>query len=239
MEFDSSDLGAFACMFDHAVNLRCVVKDRRHRYVYVNRGWLDSLGFGSADEVLGKSALDLFPAWRAERYLQEEREVMEQGRHLDYLDYSVTPTGARERWRNLKSPWIRDGEVVGMTNVGMLFEKRALEEKRGDVMPFVVDWMTKHAAETLSISEIAEQCNMSRRSLERYFLEATGVSPARFRTRCRIERAKTLLRDSAADLVEVSEQCGFYDQSHFTRVFSSEAGMPPRKWRESGGGQSP
>jgi len=229
-------LGAFGCMFEHAENFRCVVKDRRHRYVYVSRGWLDSLGFEAAGEVLGKTALDLFPAWRAERYLHEEREVMERGRHLDYLEYSLTPSGARERWRSLKSPWIRDGEVVGMTNIGLLFEERALKEKRGDVMPFVVDWMVKHAAETLSIDEIAEQCNMSRRSLERYFLETTGVSPAHFRTRCRIERAKTLLRDSAADLVEVAERCGFYDQSHFTRVFSREAGMPPRKWRESGEG---
>ena len=230
------ELGAFACMCEQAENFRCVVKDREHRYVYVNKGWLNSLGFESAGEVQGKTALDLFPAWRAERYMQEEREVMEQGAHLDFLDYSATPSGGKERWRNLKAPWIQDGKVVGMTNVAMLFEERALVEKRGDVMPHVVEWMAKHAAETLSITEIAEQCNMSRRSLERYFMEKTGESPARYRTHCRIERAKGLLQDSGMDLAEIAASCGFYDQSHFTRVFSKEAGVTPRKWRDGGGG---
>jgi PAS domain S-box-containing protein len=236
MSSDPHDFGAFTSMFAHAENFRCVVKDRQHRYVYVNQSWLDSLGFESESEVLGKTALDLFPAWRAERYMQEEREVMEKGSHLDFLDDSATPSGGNERWRNLKAPWIRNGRVVGMTNLAMLVEERALEEKRGDMIPHVVAWMTKHAAETLSIAEIAEQCNMSRRSLERYFMEKTGESPARYRTHCRIEQAKALLQDSATDLTEIAARCGFYDQSHFTRVFSKEAGVTPRKWRDRGGG---
>ena len=129
-----------------------------------------------------------------------------------------------------------DDAVEGMTNVAMLFEQRALEERRGDMMPHVVEWMAKHAAETLSITEIAEQCNMSRRSLERYFMEKTGESPARYRTHCRIERVKALLLDSETDLAEIATRCGFYDQSHFTRVFSKEAGVTPCRWRDGGGG---
>jgi AraC-like DNA-binding protein len=230
------ELGAFASMYDNAKSLRCVVKNRQHQYVYVNQGWLDSQRFESASEVLGKTALELFPPWRAERYMQEEREVMEGRKHFDYLESSLTASGEQERWRSFKDPWIQDGEVVGLTNVGVLIESRALQDERGDIMPHVIDWMTKHAAETISIEEIAQQCNMSRRSLERYFIETTGESPSRFRTLCRVKRAKKLLMDSEIGLAAIASACGFYDQSHLSRVFSKEEGVTPQKWREASEG---
>jgi AraC-like DNA-binding protein len=225
-------LGAFRCMYDRVMNFRCVVKDRQHRYLYVNPGWLLSQSISSPDEVLGKTALNIFPAWRAERYMQEEREVMEKRKHLDYLDYSVTASGVKERWRNLKAPWILDGNVVGLTNIAMLIEPRAFQEKRGDAMPWVIDWMTQYASQRLTIAEIADQCNMSQRTLERYFKKETGESPSRYRLLCRIRQAKELLADPAMGLTEIADECGFYDQSHFTREFTREVGVSPSRWRK-------
>ncbi len=230
------ELGAFGYLVYCTRNTYCVLKDLEHRYVYVSPGWLETLGVADPAEVLGKTAADLFPAWQAERYLEEEREVMMKGRVLDYVDVRATPTGGSERWRNIKAPRMEGGRIVGMTNLGMLLEDRALGDCRADLMPRLVKWMAKHAAETLSIAEIAGQCNMSRRSLERYFLENTGESPARYRMRCRVELAKALLQDPEPALVEVAAKCGFYDQSHFNRVFRKETGVTPSKWRERGRG---
>jgi len=225
-------LGAFVHLLDRSENLRCVVKDRRYRYLYVNQGWLLSVGIATADEVVGRTAMDLFPAWRAERYMREDCEVIEQGRHFDYEELSTTPGGGVEHWRSLKSPWMRNGRIVGVTGLGMRIEKKAMQEHRADVMPRLVEWMTRHACESRSIGEMAQQINMSRRSLERHFHEKTGESPANYRTHCRMERAKTLLRETGATIVQVAAECGYCDQSHFSRVFCKTVGMTPKNWQK-------
>jgi AraC-like DNA-binding protein len=39
------------------------------------------------------------------------------------------------------------------------------------------------------------------------------------------------LLDTHASLAEVATECGFADQSHFTRVFTNHEGSSPGKWR--------
>jgi transcriptional regulator GlxA family with amidase domain len=47
----------------------------------------------------------------------------------------------------------------------------------------------------------------------------------------RVEQARGLLIANDMSLADVALACGFADQSHFTRVFSSAIGMPPGAWR--------
>jgi len=225
-------LGVFRHLFEEAENLRCVVKDAEHRYLWVNRGWLRSTGFAEAGEVLGKTAMDLFPAWRAERYMTEEREIIEHGRHFDYEEVATGPDGRSQRWRSIKSPWVENGRIVGIANIGMRIESDALRDRRADEAPELVEWMAQQACGAHSIAELAGRAGMSLRSFERYFHENTGESPTRYRLRCRIERAKELLRASDASILEIAMECGFWDQSHFTRIFHQETGMTPGDWRK-------
>lgn len=67
----------------------------------------------------------------------------------------------------------------------------------------------------------------------RAFKASTGEPPHRWMLRHRIERSKALLSGTHATLAEVASQCGFADQSHFTRVFKSFAGFSPAAWKRS------
>jgi transcriptional regulator GlxA family with amidase domain len=40
-----------------------------------------------------------------------------------------------------------------------------------------------------------------------------------------------MLRESSAGMAEVAQACGFYDQAHFSRVFSEATGCPPLSYR--------
>ena len=61
-------------------------------------------------------------------------------------------------------------------------------------------------------------------------LRACGAgSRAVFQTR-RIEAAKTLLR-SGSSIVETAMECGYYDQSHFDRLFRLYTGLTPSAYR--------
>lgn len=85
----------------------------------------------------------------------------------------------------------------------------------------------------ISISDVAEACNLSRGYFIRAFRETTGMTPYQWLLGERINRARELLRASNAPLAEIAIACGFADQSHFTRVFSSIVGTTPGTWRRS------
>ncbi len=85
----------------------------------------------------------------------------------------------------------------------------------------------------ISIAQVAEACNLSRGYFIRAFRETTGMTPYQWLLSERINRARGLLRTSNAPLAEVAIACGFADQSHFTRVFSTIAGVTPGNWRRN------
>jgi AraC-like DNA-binding protein len=91
----------------------------------------------------------------------------------------------------------------------------------------------------LPLSQLAEECGLSTRHFARAFRQSTGVPPHRWLLARRVERAKDLLHDAALSLAEVALACGFADQSHFTRIFTSVAGLSPGVWRRIQSGKPP
>ena len=47
----------------------------------------------------------------------------------------------------------------------------------------------------------------------------------------KIERAKTLLRNSNKSILEISTTLGFCDQGHFTKTFKSIEGITPTEYK--------
>lgn len=84
---------------------------------------------------------------------------------------------------------------------------------------------------SISITDIADACNLSRSYFIHAFRETTGQTPHQWLIGQRLERARTLLMDSERPLADIAAACGFADQSHFTRVFARSMGTPPGNWR--------
>jgi AraC-like DNA-binding protein len=59
-----------------------------------------------------------------------------------------------------------------------------------------------------------------------------GMPPHRWLLLQRVLHAKSLLRDPLRPLADIAAACGFTDQSHFTRVFTSIVGASPGAWRK-------
>ena len=83
----------------------------------------------------------------------------------------------------------------------------------------------------MPISKLAEQVYASSRTLERIFRSEIGVTPKQFTQIIRFQRAIHLkTNNQRIDLTQLSHLCGFYDQSHFIRDFSSWAGTNPQEF---------
>ena len=81
----------------------------------------------------------------------------------------------------------------------------------------------------LSIDALSRAANITRRHLERRFLEDVGATPKRLARIARFQHALRMLEqfDSASPGAETAAACGYADQSHFIRDFRRLAGCSP------------
>ncbi|MGF6488938.1 helix-turn-helix domain-containing protein [Pseudomonas frederiksbergensis] len=88
-----------------------------------------------------------------------------------------------------------------------------------------------HLGETLEVTELARACALSRSHFSRAFKCSTGLSPQDWIRRQRIARAKQLIQNTDLTLTQISLECGFCDQAHFSHIFTRSEGVSPFAWR--------
>jgi AraC-like DNA-binding protein len=93
------------------------------------------------------------------------------------------------------------------------------------------DAMLSHLDRRTSIADIAEICGVSAVHFSRAFRRATDQTPHRWLMGRRLETARHLLESTDSTVAEIALVCGFADQSHLTRTFSSAYGNTPAAWR--------
>ena len=72
------------------------------------------------------------------------------------------------------------------------------------------------------------------RNSERAFKNTFNITPKKFVTHLRIERAKWLLKHKNQSVQMICQEVGFRDVSSFTRLFASHAGHTPSVYRNKG-----
>ena len=106
---------------------------------------------------------------------------------------------------------------------------------KGGLSPYQVERakeiLAAQCERDISLAEVARLCGLSRSHFARAFHESMGMTPHRWRQRCRVEKAKGLLVGGDLSIADIALVCGFADQSHFTRVFSRWTGDAPAGWR--------
>ncbi len=94
-------------------------------------------------------------------------------------------------------------------------------------------------AEPVHVEEIARDCGVSRRVLERRFKEVVNISPYRRLLQFRITHAKSLLRATPWSLQRIAAECGFAEQKYLSLRFKEQEGISPLRWRKAHMTQKP
>ncbi len=98
----------------------------------------------------------------------------------------------------------------------------------------VIEYIEAHLGEEgLSLSELSRVVYLSPHHFSRAFRYATGITPHRFVTHRRLERAKTLIRTTDMQMAEIAYAAGFGSQAHFTTRFRQATGVTPLQFRRS------
>ena len=94
-------------------------------------------------------------------------------------------------------------------------------------------WLQERLGEKVLIEELARELGLSRRSLNRRFQQATGITPQAYLQGQRIHTARDLLRQSNLSVAEIAWQVGLQDVSHFSKLFQRHEGMTPARYRRA------
>ena len=94
------------------------------------------------------------------------------------------------------------------------------------------DWLEGKTSQNLDYDSLARSFGMSRRSLERRFKQATGMTPLSYLQKLRVEHAKRLLEEGTQTFNEITYQVGYEDISFFRKIFVRLTGLRPKEYQQ-------
>ncbi|GIH28414.1 AraC family transcriptional regulator [Acrocarpospora phusangensis] len=95
------------------------------------------------------------------------------------------------------------------------------------------DWTLTRLHEPLDLAVLASHAQMSVRTFTRRFREETGLSPARWLTRQRVEHARNLLERTDLPVDEVARRSGFGTAVSLRQHLHAAVGVAPLSYRQT------
>ena len=100
------------------------------------------------------------------------------------------------------------------------------------VMLKVQNWLEEHQTESVDYEALARKFELSRRSLERRFKKAVGLTPLVYVQKLRVEYAKRLLEEGVKTFSEITYQVGYEDIAFFRTLFIRTTGLRPKEYQQ-------
>ncbi len=99
----------------------------------------------------------------------------------------------------------------------------------------IIQYIQKHYRENLSIGSLTERFGFSANYISSLLKQELGISYSKYLTQLRLNHAKELLLSTRQSVKEITEACGYYSQSHFTKLFLEYEGCTPAEFRKTFG----
>lgn len=112
--------------------------------------------------------------------------------------------------------------------------RKTYQIKEGKLTPaqrqIVEEYIQEHLDQKITLADLANCIHVSVPHFEKMFRATLHCSPYQYVLERKIEKAKLLLSDPQLSLYEVARQCGFANQSHFTKHFTKFVGVSPARF---------
>ena len=129
---------------------------------------------------------------------------------------------------NWQWPWLKN-----LTTVLDYVQGRCMnrEEQNSSLVKRACDLMAENLTSPIPLSKIAEILAVSLSAFSHQFRKEAGVSPGLTYRRMRIDKAKQFLANGLS-VSETSEQMGFENPFHFSRLFKNTDGVSPSAFKK-------
>ena len=96
----------------------------------------------------------------------------------------------------------------------------------------VAAYLCEHAAEPVTLTDVAAHFAVSPSHLSRVFHQETGFGVREYLVHYRIRQACELLLNTDLSVTRIADQCGFSDSNYFGDAFKKATGLSPREYRK-------
>ncbi len=211
------------------------MKNAEAQYVSANPAFAQRLGLRSVNEILGKRAEDIFPPHLAETYQAQDEIVLKQGREIsDRLELVFNRDGSLGWYLASKIPLMgKNNTVIGLASISRDLLMPGEKDLQISGLARVIETIQRDFSEALKPSELAQSAGISLAQLERRMRKIFKLSASQFIRKTRIEAAANMLTGSEKPIVDIAMDCGYGDQSAFSRQFKATVGMAPGAYRST------
>lgn len=161
---------------------------------------------------------------------------------ISAMNRTAVEAGARpeEVFTRNFSHLIRLGEIEGEEELSgwvvevleeLFASLRRCGDDRGALLRQISEILARRCAEQLSREEVAQELDISPSTLSRFLKEQAGCGFSQMLARVRVGQASKLLANTPRPLIQIAYDCGFTDQSYFTRIFHQQTGLTPKEYR--------
>ncbi|MEZ6093987.1 MAG: AraC family transcriptional regulator [Pirellulaceae bacterium] len=224
-------------LFDSMDDIVFFVKDQEGRYCKVNQTLVTRCGLKNKSELIGKTAIDVFPKPLGENYLAQDLRILQSGEAIhDELELHVYSSGENGWCLTSKIPLLNDSNTATIGLVGLSRDLRILADDPDEDFASVakaVNFAQTNLGSELSNEQLAQIAGLSAYRLDKRIRRVFQLTTGQMILKFRMERASELLRNSDLPIASVALETGYSDQSAFSRQFRRTMGSTPADYRKS------
>ncbi len=221
-------------LFDAIPDIVYFVKDADARYLVVNETLTRRCGATSKEQLLGKTAQEVFPEPLGKEFSRQDQLLLKGGPDIaSELELHLYPHG-ESGWCLTWKKALRDSEdrIIGLAGISRDLAPTADAAADLEELSQVLAHIRKHLDQPLTLDDLARATGLSAFQIGQRLKRHFGLTPKQYILRSRVEKARHLLSATRQPLSEVALACGFSDQSSLTRQFKQSAGLTPKAYRD-------
>ena len=226
-------IAGFHALFDYIDSVFFFAKDLEGRILFANPQLLRHYGFSKSEDMIGKTDFDFLPRSLAEEYrLDDKRVVKSKEPLIRQVELFLDDKGVPGWYMTTKFPIIsKKGKAIGVMGVIQEFDASHPRFFGGKKLSELINYIKDHPLESIRPGELTKVSGLSARKIQRLFQETLNTTPRDLLMKMRIRKSCDLLRFTEESISDIAIDCGFYDQSAFTRNFKKRMGMTPKHYR--------
>ena len=235
-EFFSLLDAPFTCeaLFDHLTDVVYFVKNDKGEYVVVNQTLVERCGLSNKHELIGKTTDQVHPYELGAEYKKQDDQILQDGTPIiNQLELHLTPT-QELCWCITTKVALRgkEGKIIGLAGVSRDIPSPAKKHEEYKNIAETVSYIKQNYNKQLLVDDLANMAGMSAYQYEQRMQKIFKLTAGQFIQKTRIEMALWKLQDTDSQIVEIALDCGYADQSAFTRQFKKTIGVTPAQYRK-------
>lgn len=148
------------------------------------------------------------------------------------LRNEIQPFGAEQLIRiHLEELLIRLIREYG--NETFVEKEQPIDTEMNSKLAEICSYLEHNIEQKINFSTLCAHFSMSESSMKKLFREGIGGGAMDYYNRCKIDKAKQLIREKNKNFTEIADRLGYNSVQYFSRHFKQSTGMTPSQYANS------